>query len=230
MKIDHCSWPLLSISYLIINLFTPQKCNFFQEYYNKVKSFVETWVRYVHLTGCCMMFGNEPVGCISYCQTGWAPRRSLQAAALAWDATPGKVPAVSVQGLSTTLCSWVASPACTTVSCHLPPPTASAATAITGVERQLQEATAGRRARFPSSPTVAKVCSPWRRGDLGHEIPALTGGTALLKALCSRKAFRHHHARYHHQRPQSEITSGLHHQYTTPHAYSSAEESNFSVL
>lgn len=51
---------------------------------------------------------------------------------------------------------------------------------------------------------------PLMKGRAGCEILVLTGGTALLKTLCSRTAFRHYHVRHHHQRPQSEITSGLH--------------------
>lgn len=45
------------------------------------------------------MFGNEMVGCISYCWTDRAPQRFFLTAALALDANIGKSLAASVQGL-----------------------------------------------------------------------------------------------------------------------------------
>lgn len=111
------------------------------------------------------------IGC---CQRGWGfLRRVSPTVALARDVTPGKSPAASEQRCSTSLCSCVASPACPSVSCHLPSVT-SAATATTGVKRYLQETTACWWTRHPCSIAVWEVSFPRWVGKLGHEIAVLT--------------------------------------------------------
>lgn len=81
MKIHHCSRPSLSMSFLVISLSTPQKVICFK---------VEMVMEALHgcLTGCCMTFGIEPVGCISYCQRCWSHRRFLLWPEMSYQANP----------------------------------------------------------------------------------------------------------------------------------------------
>lgn len=181
MKIHHCSRPSLSMSFLVISLSTPQKVICFK---------VEMVMEALHgcLTGCCMTFGIEPVGCISYCQRGWAHRRFLPTFALAWDVIPGKSPAASEQGLSTALGPWVAPPSCPSVPHHLPPSLTSAATATTVVKRHLQDTCWW--TRHPCSTAVYQVSFPWWTGKMGHEAAVLTWWDCIAHSALLQRWFQ----------------------------------------
>lgn len=161
MKIHHCSRPSLSMSFLVISLSTPQKVICFK---------VEMVMEALHgcLTGCCMTFGIEPVGCISYCQRCWSHRRFLLWPEMSYQAIPCSL----WTGTLYRPWSLVAPPSCPSVPHHLPPSLTSAATATTGVKRHLRDTCWW--TRHPCSTAVSQVSFPWWIGKMGHEVAVLT--------------------------------------------------------